>query len=255
MKTRNDLLVHEFLSRPVTMPDLAVEFGISKQRVYQLLEKQGIGLKDGGLYKHKIELIAKEDRRRALFLFMAPLRQARNFWEGADSSGELDDCWPWIRCRDPGGYGKLRWRGCLCYAHRVAWMLAFGADEIPSGKFVCHHCDNPPCCNPGHLWLGDAVQNAADRDAKGRDAFSTGKLIIIGLKGADSSNSKLTEEQVVAIRLAYRAASKNSLGGIVDDTLARLSAQMRVHKMTIYRAAIGKTWGHLPGSLDRRPGI
>lgn len=59
-------------------------------------------------------------------------------------------------------YRRVRWR-----AHRLAYTIAVG--PIPDGLEVCHSCDNPPCCNPKHLFLGTGSENAIDRVAKGRD--------------------------------------------------------------------------------------
>jgi hypothetical protein len=56
--------------------------------------------------------------------------------------------------------------GSVWKAHRVAWTLANG--PIPAGMHVLHTCDNPPCCNPGHLWLGTQADNMADMARKGR---------------------------------------------------------------------------------------
>ena len=75
-------------------------------------------------------------------------------------------CWLWTRCRRKDGYGKLGLFGEIVYAHRVAWLLTNG--PIPKGLCVLHHCDNPPCCNPDHLFLGTRADNATDRDTKGR---------------------------------------------------------------------------------------
>lgn len=79
-----------------------------------------------------------------------------------------DGCWEWMGARTPLGYGQLsagHGRPPL-YAHRIAYELRHG--PIPSRRFICHRCDNPPCVNPAHLFLGDARANHADMTAKGR---------------------------------------------------------------------------------------
>jgi hypothetical protein len=77
-------------------------------------------------------------------------------------------CWEWSGFRNlaRGGYGYVEGRR----AHRVAWELANG--PIPEGLHVCHRCDNPPCCNPSHLWLGTDLDNARDKIAKRRQDHS-----------------------------------------------------------------------------------
>lgn len=64
------------------------------------------------------------------------------------------------------GYGRIYFAGGLMKAHRFAWITAFG--PIPAGLHVLHHCDNPPCCNPEHLFLGTHQDNMADMDSKDR---------------------------------------------------------------------------------------
>lgn len=64
------------------------------------------------------------------------------------------------------GYGRVRRYGKLLLAHRYAWELAKG--EIPDGMFICHKCDNPPCCNVNHLFLGTRSDNMKDAHKKGR---------------------------------------------------------------------------------------
>jgi len=76
-------------------------------------------------------------------------------------------CWSWTRNRDGCGYGKLRHFGKLERVHRVSWMLWKG--EIPIGSLVLHRCDNPPCCNPDHLFLGSNLDNRRDCAKKERD--------------------------------------------------------------------------------------
>jgi hypothetical protein len=88
----------------------------------------------------------------------------RRFWPRVAKAG-ADDCWEWQGPREPAGYGRLIYQGNV-RAHRVAWFLTYG--PIPKGLAVCHHCDNPPCCNPGHLYLTTQSQNIKDRARKGR---------------------------------------------------------------------------------------
>ena len=75
-------------------------------------------------------------------------------------------CLEWPGLVDKGGYGRLARYGQRT-AHRVAYFIEHGS--IPSGKLVRHWCDNPPCCNPQHLYLGDAKDNSRDRTERMRD--------------------------------------------------------------------------------------
>lgn len=90
------------------------------------------------------------------------------FWSKVDR-GAPDDCWPWLRAISQDGYGRFvvsldpqRVVG----AHRVAFELTAGA--IPHGMNVLHHCDNPRCVNPAHLYAGTQAQNVADMMRRGR---------------------------------------------------------------------------------------
>jgi len=96
-------------------------------------------------------------------------RQTTNFWARVDQSGGADACWPWTggRFKRRGGYGRVTLNKKDAYSHRVAFALA--NLRTPS-QCVLHKCDNPPCCNPSHLFEGTQADNVADCVAKGRTA-------------------------------------------------------------------------------------
>lgn len=79
-----------------------------------------------------------------------------------DKSAGPDGCWPWKAGRNPADYGVFYDKGKKHIAHR--WLLGEIRGEHLSwpGERGCHKCDNPPCCNPAHLYIGDALSNTAD---------------------------------------------------------------------------------------------
>ncbi len=97
-------------------------------------------------------------------------------------------CLIWPKAKDRDGYGVASWRGRYVRAHRLAWQQTNGS--IPEGLLVLHRCDNPPCCNPDHLWLGTHADNQADKKAKGRAQKQNGE---------SNGRAKLTKAQVLSI--------------------------------------------------------
>jgi len=159
---------------------------------------------------------------------------AERFLEKVDRSGGPDVCWPWTAYRNQGGYGEMGsggHRGTIG-AHRVAFLLANG--PIPAGEHVLHTCDNPPCCNPAHLWTGTQQDNNRDRDAKGRTRAGPGAPPP-HYSGEHNPAARLTAASVPAIR-----ASRSSVSA--------LAREHGVSRTTIRRVIIGATWRGVKGS-------
>jgi hypothetical protein len=152
---------------------------------------------------------------------------ADRFWEKVLTG---DGCWEWTGARlKSGGYGAMSSRhgGPVLRAHRVSWELHNG--PIPDGLHVCHACDNPPCVNPAHLFLGTARDNVGDMVQKGRARGGPPR-------GARHPLARLDDASVLAIRSAY-ASGGASLGG-----LARTHG---VSKKTILNVVHRRIWTHL----------
>ena len=164
----------------------------------------------------------------------APTSVEDRFWAKVQKS---DECWIWTANRNRRGYGKFCLNKRQEPAHRVVYMLTYG--DIPPGAWVLHHCDNPSCVRPDHLYLGTHQDNMRDRQERNRVARgdSNGSRTRPDriLHGEQCSWAKLTIEQIVAIRQEYTTTR---------ITLHQLAAKYGVSKSEIHNVVKRKVWNY-----------
>ena len=125
-----------------------------------------------------------------------------------DRSAGDNACWPWRGAHDRQGYGFLTFEGRRWQATRFFFTLTIG--PIPKELDLLHRCDNPPCCNPAHLWPGTAKENI-------RDSITKGRWVVGDHTGGANGRCKLTDDDVRAIRQAYdNGATQRSLTALYD---------------------------------------
>jgi len=162
---------------------------------------------------------------------------AGRFWSKVDRQGP-NECWEWKAGRTLKNYGQLRLPGRgMVRAHRFAWELTNG--PIPDGLCVLHHCDNRPCCNPDHLFLGTHAENAADCREKGRtprgDRHGSKTCPDRVLRGSDHGCAKLNEDQIPYIRALCE-------GGLSQRDVARAYGTCQA---TIRDIVSRRKWSHV----------
>jgi len=134
-------------------------------------------------------------------------------------------CWEWQASKKRDGYGQVKCDGRMQLTHRVAYELCIGL--IPPGMKVCHHCDNPPCVNPLHLFLGSDADNNHDMILKGRAKH---------IRGSQVARARFTEAEVKAIRAEWVPYKFSA---------SKLAAKHGVHKSCIEKILRRVTWCHV----------
>lgn len=156
-----------------------------------------------------------------------PARKGKvdRFYELLTTCKVVDTCFLWPKT-DYYGYGYFYAEGRQQRAHVVS--LSLHTQEAAQRRFACHHCDNPSCVNPGHLFWGTQADNMADMRRKGRSR---------GLPrgGHNPGAARLTVEQVQSIREAYGLGARQAL----------LAQQYGVTQGTISNIVLRKTWKHV----------
>lgn len=137
-------------------------------------------------------------------------------------------CWEWRGARCNAGYGRIKYDGKQNRVHRLMAHIAIG--DVAEESVVCHRCDNPCCVNPEHLFIGTQKRNIEDRDAKGRRNQA---------RGEKQGNSKLTAEQITAIRLDPRKSK------VIAD-------EYGVTRAHIGNIKANRAWRHNTPALQRR---
>ncbi len=137
-------------------------------------------------------------------------------------------CFEWSGSRDIHGYGWIHFDGRTVKTHRASYA-AFVA-PVEAGQTICHRCDNPPCMEPTHLFVGTHLDNMRDMKAKGRRRPDVGYV-----KGEAHHSSKLTEGDVRRMR-ALR---------VEGATYTVLVAEFGVSKQTVGDICNHKIWKHV----------
>lgn len=146
----------------------------------------------------------------------------RRFWEKVNKK-EDNECWEWTASKHWAGYGMILLEDRKqIKAHRASWLLHNGT--IPKEAHVLHHCDNPGCVNPRHLYLGNHKDNMKDMVERGRSAT-----------GRRHSSAKLDEVKVAEIRFLCSR-------GISQRKAARWYG---VSQATVWSLIHRRTWKHV----------
>lgn len=169
----------------------------------------------------------------------ANMTTEERFWSNVDRSGGPNACWEWqgsLKGPSRNRYGNASLKGRTVRAHRLAWIITHG--DIPQGEgahgtCVCHHCDNPPCCNPAHLFLGTNTDNNHDKERKGRGNHPRGK---------DNGRAKLSDDDVRSIRLRVARG----------ESRRRVSAEYGVSDVMVSKIFRRSNWAHVTDEFEVR---
>lgn len=163
-----------------------------------------------------------------------PKALEERFWGKVQKS---DGCWNWTGKHDAFGYGRL-WISDKPYvelqAHRFSYTIHIG--EIPEGLSILHKCDNPPCVNPEHLFIGTRADNMVDKVQKGRQP-----------RGIELPQHILTDDDVREIRRRYELRRRTTGVATRNDPngAEALAKEYGVSKWAIFDCCNRRRWKHV----------
>lgn len=236
LMTRDEQICAMFRSGGQTLQSVANEFGITRERVRQILVKYGIDERhqftfaNSGRLDEALKLYELGEDMRTIAKscgigyqswigYSKPLeitkrRRVNRFWRMVAVTADPNKCWNWSGCPGVSGYSRTSWNGRGKGCHQIAYFLHHGKW---ASRWTLHKCDNPTCCNPKHLYDGTPQDNVRDRDSRGR----TGKI-----------KKRLKWDDVKKIRRLL----KNGL------TQHAIAAEFGVGVATINNINCGKIW-------------
>lgn len=283
MSDRDAVLCQMFEAGNYSLQQVGDKFGLTRERVRQILAKHGIDER----YKNTLALTLPLNEARELYLIGEDIRiiarrcgaawstvrkyldadsglerrrRIVRFWQSVKVTADPNRCWEWSTERDKNTRPSTSWEGKHKYSYHIAFMLANG---YWSKKWVLHKCDNHVCCNPNHLYEGSPQDNVRDRDERGRGAHQTGKLgrrltfedreLIKDLLERGMKQGKIAEIVGFNIATVNKVSTGKATGFPIDriptEQLRHIFTDLRTGKVT--QAYISNRYGLHPTTVRR----
>lgn len=211
---KREVLERLYVEQGLSMGEVGDRLGVSRSTIAHWLDRHNLKRDD-----------APSDE--TVPLNVDDLSVKDRFWKNV-RMGDEDECWEWTSTMSHG-YGKMRVQGQQARAHRISYKLANDRNIV--GQLVLHHCDNPICVNPNHLYLGSQQDNLADAIDRDRINPPTGE---------DHPSAKLTEAEVAEIKRCLAS-------GEVQRDIAK---EYGVREMQISRIKHEKNWSWVDPAED-----
>lgn len=164
---------------------------------------------------------------------LGKLRMMR-FWSKVDMRGP-DECWEWKAGVNRTGYGRFKVASYITVTASRMALIGTKMEE-PHGMLVLHHCDNPPCCNPNHLYFGTDADNSNDKISRGRARTAD-------QSGTNNGAAKINEDQLAVIVARLQEGWNNK----------QIAADLPVTHSMVSLIRLGKFWAPQSAALGWEP--